>query len=61
MKKGFGKNIKQIMNGKILMLCVDEVLTHLKLMVNVLCSNYFGKHSSCIVIHSHLNLIYFFS
>ena len=40
------------------MLCADDVLAHLKLMVNDLHAN-FGKHSSYIAIHSHLNLIYF--
>ena len=40
-EKEFGKNAKQIVNGKILMLCADEALAHLKLMINGLCSNYF--------------------
>ena len=30
-EKKFRKNIKQFMNGKILILCINEVLAHLKL------------------------------
>ena len=41
------------------MLCADDVLAHLELMVNDLHLIIFGKHSSYIVINSHLNLIYF--
>ena len=39
--------------------CADEVLTHLNLTVNDLARIRFDKHSSCIVNHPHLNLIYF--
>ena len=41
------------------MLCADEVLAALKLMVNDLRLYFSGKHSSYILVHSHLNLIYF--
>ena len=40
-EKELGKNIKQIINEKISMLCTDEVLAHLKLNINNLCSKYF--------------------
>ena len=50
---------KKFMNGKILILCINEVLAHLKLRWTVSAQIIFGKHSGYVVIHSHLNLIYF--
>ena len=40
-KKSSEKNNQHIIYGKILMLWADEVLAHLKLIVNDLCLNFF--------------------
>ena len=51
------KNCSTNIDEKILMLCADEVLKYLKLLVNDLRSNSFW-YTFYIVTHSHLNLIY---